>query len=1071
MASELNELINQLLSRLDSIEKRLSKLEGSDDQIDAEPPVQSVDQLILPEIPIASEASTTPEIPVVSEPPVVFEPPVAQEAQDIPPVAEAPSASEIPIAQEVPEIQVVLEVPVESPPPMTKTSASSVLSFAMDEKPNNVRAKVLPNTGLETRIGSYWLNRIGLLALLIGVVSLLLYSFQFFGPIPKIGLGFLIAAGVIYVSRMSTVTTRPWFSGGLNALGWSIAFFTGFAMYFVPGLHVIDSALLDFSILAAICTGNMIDAIRAKSEFTASQSTTFAALAIGLAAYYSYNPIVALLVLIAGSTYVSIRQGWYSLLLYSTAAYYATYFYLWYVIQQSSNWYWLATLGVGWLLIHVGVFFAQSKPDLLRQRLVWISVINALLGSWFASWTLEVLNPGRGYMIATAILGTAYLSTSRAFEKKGDESLSALHQLIGLSFLNMAKWDRFTGETQAVINIIQVGLLASIGLRFNLKAFTWFATLMALITTQQASMHGWWVGALAFSVYGCVAYQYRYYAQQSSESLKGEYLWLSNYYWTLGNGIAFYVIAVLKEVADSWKAVLYLAQGVINSTVLIWTRDRYLRLVTGFVLLVGANVWVVAFAMHGAKLPLVLGIGLAAGYSWYCHKLYLKNPRRLEKWLSNYYWTIANVITIDLIAELKDLANGWKALLYLVQGLVNSTVLIRAREKYLIWLTTFVLSVVAGVWVVAFADHGIQLPLILGIAVSVGYCRYCRELHSANQGRIEKWLSNYYWSLANGIGVYLITELRAIADSWKALVLLGQGLINSAVLIRTRDEYLIWQTTFILLIVGGAWSVVFSGHGPYIPLLLGAFTTAGYSWYCRKLYAESKKNLEKTVRSVYGCSSAVLMTAYIWKVVPSEWISTLVSIEGIGLILLWFFFAEEWAWPSGVSLFLLIVSRVFMFELTVHQTLLVLASSFGFYLYCHYRNLKKLDVITDSIKSLYCTFSSILLTVYLLKNVASAYLSIVTGVEAMVLVVLGFVLREKLLRVSGLVVFAIVIGRLLFIDFASAPTVSRIFSFIVSGVMLVGCSYAYGWFSKWLEANEGEKKGALESVPSEPLNE
>src|SRR5579872_7271428 len=40
---------------------------------------------------------------------------------------------------------------------------------------------LVPKQNLETRIGQYWLNKLGVISLVIGVVFLILYSFQYFG--------------------------------------------------------------------------------------------------------------------------------------------------------------------------------------------------------------------------------------------------------------------------------------------------------------------------------------------------------------------------------------------------------------------------------------------------------------------------------------------------------------------------------------------------------------------------------------------------------------------------------------------------------------------------------------------------------------------------------------------------------------------------------------------------------------------------------------------------------------------------------------------------------------------------
>jgi uncharacterized membrane protein len=60
------------------------------------------------------------------------------------------------------------------------------------------------------------------------------------------------------------------------------------------------------------------------------------------------------------------------------------------------------------------------------------------------------------------------------------------------------------------------------------------------------------------------------------------------------------------------------------------------------------------------------------------------------------------------------------------------------------------------------------------------------------------------------------------------------------------------------------------------------------------------------------------------------------------------------------------------------------------------------------------------------------------------------------LRIPGLILFALMAIHILFFDLASAPTIARICSFIVTGVMLVACSCVYGWFGRKLKSSNSE---------------
>ncbi len=580
-----------------------------------------------------------------------------------------------------------------------QTGDSVAAGFALDKKllpPQDLREPSPAGVGLEATIGSYWLNRIGLLALLIGIISLLLYSFQYFGAGLKISFGFVLAAALIYLSRSSWLSGRSWFAHGLNALGWSIAFFSGYAMYFVPDLKLFSSVLLELVILSGVAAGAMYDAIRYKSEFTASLSMILATVSICLAAS-SVNSFAGLLIVIAAAACVCVRQRWYSLLLNATVTFYAAFLLLyatdpsygfhlgtWQALHPRSDGSLAVSLFAGWFVVHLASYFARQVPDSLRNRLVVSSTLNALCASSFLSLILQPLLFWYGvseYVVANAALGSIYLITAILFKRRGAENLSTLHLLIGLSFINIAIWGRFTGIINAVLDVIQLGLLTMIGLRFRIKAFTWFAVALAIVTLLEAVQNGWVIGLLAGSVYAAVAYLYRTYPYNDEQSKK-TYRRFSNFYFTLANLIAANVISILTQIGWGWQVVLWLVQTLANSAVLLRTRDQYIGVVTVILLIFNIVGWlVVTSAEVGYGTPMLLAILILYGFAEYCRNLHLQNPEPTEQNLKNVYGVFATVLLTVLI--LKSVPGLWLSLATGIEGMALVAAGFTIRERML----------------------------------------------------------------------------------------------------------------------------------------------------------------------------------------------------------------------------------------------------------------------------------------------------------------------------------------------------------------------------------------------------
>src|SRR5712692_4225230 len=78
-----------------------------------------------------------------------------------------------------------------------------------------------PDTDLESRIGSHWLNRIGIAAVLIGVSYFLKYAFEnnWIGPSGRVTIGLLAGIALVVWSEKLRSLGHKAFSYSLKAVG------------------------------------------------------------------------------------------------------------------------------------------------------------------------------------------------------------------------------------------------------------------------------------------------------------------------------------------------------------------------------------------------------------------------------------------------------------------------------------------------------------------------------------------------------------------------------------------------------------------------------------------------------------------------------------------------------------------------------------------------------------------------------------------------------------------------------------------------------------------------------------
>src|SRR5205085_1858542 len=103
-----------------------------------------------------------------------------------------------------------------------------------------------------------WLNKIGVIIMVLGVAFFLAYQLTNLGPTGKVTVGFLVAAvmlgGGIWWERSERYRI---IARGLIGGGWALLYFVAYAMYYVDAAKVLTSQPADL-LLMCIVAGAMV---------------------------------------------------------------------------------------------------------------------------------------------------------------------------------------------------------------------------------------------------------------------------------------------------------------------------------------------------------------------------------------------------------------------------------------------------------------------------------------------------------------------------------------------------------------------------------------------------------------------------------------------------------------------------------------------------------------------------------------------------------------------------------------------------------------------------------------------
>ena len=151
-----------------------------------------------------------------------------------------------------------------APPPAVPSAALPAAAPAVAQAP-----AAAPAESLESRIGAHWLNRIGIVAVLIGVSYFLKYAFEndWIGPGGRVAIGLIAGIGVILWSERFRARNYRIFSFSLKAVGIGVLYLSLWGAFQV--YHLIPS-FAAFLAMALVTAATAMMALRQDAEILAA---------------------------------------------------------------------------------------------------------------------------------------------------------------------------------------------------------------------------------------------------------------------------------------------------------------------------------------------------------------------------------------------------------------------------------------------------------------------------------------------------------------------------------------------------------------------------------------------------------------------------------------------------------------------------------------------------------------------------------------------------------------------------------------------------------------------------------
>lgn len=325
--------------------------------------------------------------------------------------------------------------------------------------------KEIPKRDIEGEIGRKWFNKIGIISLVVGIALLVGYTFQYLEAVGKISLGFissLILIGLGQYLQKKYATYGKVLIGG----GWSLLYFTTYAMHHIKAARLIDSEIVSLFLLGIVAVLMILISLKYKSKAMTSLAFFLGYVTAAISGITPFT-LSAILILAAALAFVVHRMEWGDIAVAGVIATYATH-YLWvsrsgaFPLEKPTDF----ALNSLFLILYFSLFTFSNFffKKFKKEQNIAVALINTLAFYSLFMWHLSDWKPDYNGLF-TALVGV--VSLGLGFLNRQIRCLFVVHSFLGLSFLTLAIPIQFTRHWITIAWLIE-GLLL-VGLGFYVK--------------------------------------------------------------------------------------------------------------------------------------------------------------------------------------------------------------------------------------------------------------------------------------------------------------------------------------------------------------------------------------------------------------------------------------------------------------------------------------------------------------------------------------------------------------------------------------------------------------------------
>ena len=418
------------------------------------PPAQ---KLPVPPAPVEQK----PVLPAAAKSPAEVKPsaPVVP-AQTTPPSdpASQPPASRIP----APAPHLPAQIP---PAASARVSAPRPISAYRVPAPKpTFQQRMKTVSAIEEALGTNWLNKLGIIILVVGVALFGIYELGALGPLGKVGISYLAAAlllvGGIYLEKNERyrLLGRTGIGGG-----WALLFFSTFGMYHVGAMRVLPlnpgGLALDCVLMLIVAVAMALHTLRYRSQFVTGLAFLlgYSTVALSQDTVYSLSAGVFLAI---GLVSIVLKMGWFELEVFGILSSYLNHLYWLYRIlgiegahgrhfeQYHAS---LFLLFFYWLTFRISYIARTIKTDFEEHISTLAALLNVLL--LLGVMKFQSVQPELAYL-ALLFVGAFEFSFAQLPITKRRRQAFVVLSVVGATLMVAAVPFHYSGNNVAILWLV-----------------------------------------------------------------------------------------------------------------------------------------------------------------------------------------------------------------------------------------------------------------------------------------------------------------------------------------------------------------------------------------------------------------------------------------------------------------------------------------------------------------------------------------------------------------------------------------------------------------------------------------